>query len=424
MANPHLELTEEQKNEVLSLVKKDPKEESALTYIKEGRSELEEKILAQISTTMSEAEKDLWFPKEEVKVDLERVTSDLRDIRQWSEILKKYKDGEFTEETMVDFISLSHVAVTEEPDPINVLERQVRDGLKSRTGATLVKRLCGAVNNAWEETVTDLVKLLPEDKQKEFKPVRLLAAAEKEEDNANSLLPVKAEIHDFVKNELALITPDYTEQLVKELFVGEYLYDRLIELEYEELLEKLKDPEDLDFSTIRTIIVDAGYESKTKATTRLNGGEVVSDDPKVFVIYIAWLKNIFEGFKGTNSNERGIDKFRLKGEMTPPQFKHVMSLIQERYYKYMEGRYERSSIDMGWLKSETVNKNSKLPEYNVDPNFTVDFVRSLAASVRGIHEVIPPEGASPATWAEIYKDFGETVYNEIFKIFFKDDKNT
>lgn len=419
------QISEEQKKDILSRLKKEPKAETALAYLKEGRSELEEKILAGISETMSEAEKDLWFPKEETRIDLERVTSDLRDIKQWSEILKKYKEGAYTEETMVDFIALSHVSVTDEPNPINVLERQVRDGLKSRTGATFVQLLTGAVSNAWEETVTNLVQLLPEETRSSFKPVKLLAAAT-EGDQKNAIIPLKEEIHQFVKEELALITPDYTEQLVKELFVGDMLYDRLIELDYEELVEKLKDPDDLDFSSIRTIIVDAGYESSVKAHTRKEAegeGEVVDTGEKKFVIYIAWLKNIFEGFKGTNSQDRGIDKFRLSTDITFEQFREIMSLIQERYYRYIDGRFERSALDKEWLSPEEIRKVSKYPEYHIDPTTAVGIVRNLVSGLRSIYESLPAEGVSPAHWQEIHQTIGESVYEEFFEKFLKNDKN-
>lgn len=424
MSDNKLQLTTEKKEELLKKLKQEFDPETAVAYIKEGRSELEENILAAMGSELTEAEKNLWFPENEIKLDLEKITSDLRDVHQWREILKRYKDGSYSEDQMVDFISLSHVSVTEEPNPINVLERQVRDGLKSRTGATLVKRLVGAVSNAWDESVSDLIKLLPEESQSKFKRTFLLTAAEKSSDNSLAVLPLNEEIHDFVKNELALITPDYTEQMVKELFVGEILYDRLIELDYEELKAKLSDPDDLDFSTIRTVIVDAGYEGQHKASTRNSEATLsaTSTNDKQFVVYIAWLKNIFEGFKsGTNSEERGIDKFRLKGEITHEQFTHLMSLIQERYYRYIYGRWEIGSLEKGWVEHATLNAFSKLPEYNIDPVSAVRTVQNLVSYTRTVANALGPSGGDDGLRQELFQQMGESLYTELSQRFLKND---
>ena len=376
------ELTEDLKKSILQKISKEPSPGNIVRLLEVERDALVEKAISEMGDTLTEAEKNLWFPNEETRFNLERVTSDLRDVEHWKTVAQQYKNNEISEDTFVDYLTLSHLSVTEEPDPMAVLDRQVRDGLKSRTGVKIVKQLVGKMNTVFSDTVKTFVQALPEETRHQMTVKLLAPIASTESENAGSLVPVNEDLHSYLNTNLTLFTEVEEERILREMFAGEVIYDRLVELSYEDLVLKLKDVDDLDFSTVRTIVVDAGMEYPNKVVNR----DVQIDQKKSFVIYIAWLKNIFEGFKGTSSEDRGIDKFRLNEDITQEQFNNLMALIKHRYVTYINGRLERGSLDQGWLTQEEVSASLKLPEYDLDPTLAMGIVTQLVEFYRKSQE--------------------------------------
>lgn len=343
---------ESTRQKILAKLKNETKPENILAVAKH---EMGQAVLEALGEGLSEAEKDMWFPSQEVKTDLMKVTSNLMDTDHWDSLLERYKNGEIRTEEMRDFVILSHVAVTTEPDPIAVLDRQVRDSMKSRSGAKIVDRLLLGANQAMSGGFQALVEALPLEHRPDIK---LLSAG----DNTQSDSDEPGSLTVFTRNELSLdvVTPEYKEQMIREFFAGDIIYDRLIEVSFDELKSKLLDENDYEFDSKRALIVDAGMEQTDKATRRKEYKEGL--EGKKFVLYSSWLSNIFDGFGGTHSDDRGIDKYRMKEDITHEQFLVLMGLVKKRYVDYIDGRIEFSELVTRWKSRPEILAERKAKE--------------------------------------------------------------
>lgn len=342
------------------ILKKLNDEADANSVIVLKTQEIKQEVYQAIGESLTEAEKNLWFPSADIKVNLQKITADLRDSEQWANILDKYKEGEISTEHLVDFITLSHLSVTEEPDPIAVHERHVRDGLKSRMGVKFLGMLTDSVNKVLADNFAKIEKALPEGTKLD---IQLLAPIQEKDTEDNALVKQDPEIRSLALTE-NILGDDFKEQILKEYFAGDIIYDKCTVYTYEELLNKLSDPDDDTFDTKRSIVVDAGMEQTEKALKRQ---EYTFDSTnKKFVVYTVLLSNLFDGFGGTHSDDRGVDKYVCKEDITSDQFNTLMQLIRDRYDKYLRGRTEFSEFVMGWRDKEDIRKEMVKPQYNLE----------------------------------------------------------
>ena len=354
----------ENRKRILEKLKSIPKDGSVVSVWVE---DFKEQFLKNVDFELTESVKNLWFPNEEVKVNVEKITSDFRDTDLWEDILHKYKEGLIEDKDMVDYIVLSHIAVDpREVEPARVLSRQIESGLKSRVGVKVIKRLIEATNDTLKNSLGALCEALELPAQTE---VKLLGSGISEDISDNEVIPENKE----VKNALASVGENDNlfseEEVVKQFFAGDIIYDKLIEVSYEELLDKLADIDDYEFDSVRTLILDAGMEQQNKAEKRTEYTENPED--LRFVLYTVWLSNIFDGFGGTHSDDRGVYKYRLKEQIKEEQFLMLMNMVKHRYAHYMEGRSDFSQIRMGWkTKDQIYNKIthpfSRLTPYDKD----------------------------------------------------------
>lgn len=339
-----LTFEESTRSKVLAKLKQTSKPENMLAV---AANAITEKALKELGTVLTEAETEMWFPTQETRTDLMKITSNLMDTDAWDGLLEKYKSGEIRVEEMRDFIILSHVAVTTEADPVAVVDRQVRDALKSRAGVKLVGTMVERFNTVLSEGMAALSEVLP----LEYKPqVKLLsdggAKTEADPEAPEQGDTAVAVFEQRQHGSLEIVTDDMKEQVIREFFAGDIIYDRAIPVSYEELVTKLANPDDYEFDTVRATILDAGMEQVDKALRRKDYKEGL--EGKKFVLYTSWLSNIFDGFGGTHSDDRGVDKYRVIEDITHEQFLELMRLVKKRVGDFFDGRIEFAELVCRW----------------------------------------------------------------------------
>lgn len=365
MSEKALTSREETKRKIVEKLKQVPKEDSLVSV---WVQDFKEQFLKDLKEEISESAKSLWFPDEDVKVNLEKITADFKDIDLWKDVLQKYKNNEIDERDLVDYIALSHLAVDpREVEPVKVLQRQVEQGLKSRVGAKYIRNLLGVTQKALTDSVGALCEVIAlEDPSK---AQLLLGAAQNSVDEAlseKSLVPVS----DTVKEALQAFSENIwdeqsVEEMVTQMFAGDMLYDKQFDLSYEDLLNKLADPDDYEFDSVRSIIVDAGMEQINKAEQR--DQYTANPEDLRFTLYTVWLSNIFDGFGGTHSDDRSANKYRLNEPITEEQYLLLMNMVKQRYLMYVEGRTEWGQLRMGWRTQKELNDKMRHPFYHLTP---------------------------------------------------------
>ncbi len=321
--------------------------------------DFKEQFLKELQEDITESVKTLWFPSEDVRINLEKITSDFRDTDYWGSLLQKYKDGAVEEKDMVDYIIMSHISVDpSEVTPTQVLNREVENGLKSRVGVKYLKLLTDTTNRVLKRNLGAMGEYLG---LPESTPMQLLSTGVgvEEAHNQLALIEPNAEVQKALQAVEDVFTPKDEEQLVREFFAGDMIYDKLIDITYEELVDKLADFDDYEFDSTRTLIVDAGMEQQGKAVKRQE--YELNPDNLNFSLYIVWLSNIFDGFGGTHSDDRGMHKYRIPNEITEEQFFTLMQLVKNRYDKYIEGRIEFSQLRMLWKTHKEINAKITSP---------------------------------------------------------------
>jgi hypothetical protein len=325
---------------------------------------MKEEYLEKVGDSFSEEAKELWFPSADVKVNLEKITADLRDTDHWKSLFKELREGKISDDDMADYVVLSHLSISDEPNPLDVHYRQVEDGLKSRIGAKLLGKMVEATNLLVKSNAEAIMEALP----LEHKPdIKLLTTAEEVEGKHEAVLKQSPEMKQLATMlDQDFLGKDYQERMVREFFAGDILYDQVTDLTFEKLLEKLSDPDDYEFDNARNIIVDAGMEQLNKAALRTEYD--LDTGNKTFVVYTVRLANIFDGFGGTHSDDRGVVKYRCKDKITEQQFTQLTSVIKHRYHNYINGRKEFSEMVMRWKTREQVRTDREHPFYNGNPD--------------------------------------------------------
>lgn len=369
---------EETKRKIIEKLKQVPKEESLVSV---WVQDFKEQFLKDVQEEISESAKTLWFPDEDVKVNLEKITADFKDLDLWSDVLKKYKNGDIDERDLVDYIALSHLAVDpREIEPVKVLQRQVENGLKSRVGVKYIRNLLGVTQKALTNSVGALCEVLAlEDPSK----AQLLLGASQETIEGTlketALVPVSETVKEALQTfEETIWDEQSVENLVSQMFAGDIIYDKQFDLTYEELLNKLADPDDYEFDSVRSIIVDAGMEQVNKAEHREQ--YTANPDDLRFTLYTVWLSNIFDGFGGTHSDDRSANKYRVKDPITEEQYLMLMNMVKQRYIMYVEGRTEWGQMRMGWRTQLELNQKIKHPFYHLTP-YDKDVIINTALSI-------------------------------------------
>lgn len=336
-----------------------PDEESIVSVFSQ---DLKERFSDTIQAEFSESAKKLWFPDEEVKTNLEKITADFRDTDSWKNILESYKEGEIEVEDLVDYICVSHLATdTDEIDPSRVMQRQVEQGLKSRVGARFLSNLMNATQktlSASLEAICEYVAL----ENPEMKTRLLGESKEAIKDNLTekSLVPISEQVKQaLVTQDGSMWDKESVESMISQMFAGDIIYDKLHEISFDSLIDKLIDLEDYDFDSTRTIIVDAGMEQANKALRR----EDYEDDPSKlrFALYTMRLNNIFDGFGGTHSDDRGVTKFVLNHSINEKEFLMLIALVKDRSLEYFQGRQEWSQMRMLWRSKEEIREHQAHP---------------------------------------------------------------
>ena len=363
-ADQHLvkaeDVKEYAKELIIKKLRKDPNPESLREVFAETAQEV---ALEAMKAGLSEAERSLWFPDADVRVNLEKVTADLRDTDQWAAVLQKVKDGVLTVEEAVDYVTLSHIAIMEEVDPLKVHERQVRQGLQGRTGVRLLGGLTDAVSTSIAQVAQAFGDVLELQAPVEIKALPAMAQTEEElvaqVAEGSSVIPVDMEIHTELAKAVTAeeLKVDFRTRMLQEMFAGEILYDKRYDVTYQELRDKLEDENDYEFDSQRAFVVHAGTEYMgpiIEGVKQYNGPE-----HKRFVLYLVWLSNLAEGVIGTHSEDRSVTKYVIDEDITDDQFQYLMVMVQERYASFVAGRTEHCRFDMGWVTHEDLHKSEK-----------------------------------------------------------------
>lgn len=194
---------------------------------------------------------DFYFGEDRGK-EVNNLLADCISKEKWSDFLEKYKNGEVSQEDMVDVVLLSHLHAVERSNPVSSPEEIVDRAFESKMKGKLGRKLIASTISTLSEA-----NLLTAPKE----AVQALLSYEINKSD------VRANTSEQTKY-LPTVAQDVKDAAEKsyDAFINSFnVADAIRDITSEELLGRLENAEDAYFGITHHIIFDMGWESVSRS---------------------------------------------------------------------------------------------------------------------------------------------------------------